>query len=77
MFSWYPSMVYIVFASSIRRSKSGSLITAVPLVSVSLPLGGCNFKIGLFSVHIDFVLLIATENLFKKDLRINIQISVP
>ena len=64
MFSWYPPIEYIVFASSMRSSRSGSLLTSFSSFSFRLKSKDCPLR--SFGVDSDFVLLIATENLSHK-----------
>ena len=64
MFSWYPPIEYIVFASSMRRSRSASLLTSFSSFSFKLKSKDCPVRD--FGVDSDFVLLIATENLSHK-----------
>ena len=64
MFSWYPPIEYIVFASSMRSSRSASLQTSFSLFSFRSKSKDCPVR--NFGVDSDFVLLIATEYLSHK-----------
>ena len=65
MFSWYPSMENMVFASSIRRSISGSIITTDSSILFSPSMGYSDLDFRIVAEDTNFELLMATENLFR------------